>query len=86
MTDDAAEVPGDPPEADAASIATLPSVASQAKPALVDVVQGARACYLWGMLGWQDIRRRSRRSVLGPFWLTISMGVLVGALSRVRAW
>ena len=56
---------------------------SQASLALLDIIQGARARYLWGLLGWQDIRRRYRRSVLGPFWLTISMGVLVGALGTL---
>ena len=83
VTDEVAEVFGDPPGADAASIATLPPVASQAKLALVDLVHGARARYLWGMLGWQDIRRRYRRSVLGPFWLTISMGMLVAMLGTL---
>ncbi|PLZ03212.1 ABC transporter [Burkholderia sp. WAC0059] len=28
----------------------------------------------------QDIRQRYRRSLLGPFWLTISMAVMVGAM------
>lgn len=36
-----------------------------------------------GVLGWQDIRQRYRRSSLGPFWLTVSMGVLIGALGLV---
>jgi ABC-2 type transport system permease protein/lipopolysaccharide transport system permease protein len=31
-------------------------------------------------MGWQDIRQGYRGSILGPFWLTISMGVMVGAL------
>lgn len=31
-------------------------------------------------LGWHDIRQRYRRSVLGPFWLTISTAVLIGGL------
>jgi ABC-type polysaccharide/polyol phosphate export permease len=31
-------------------------------------------------MGWQDIRLRYRRSMLGPFWLTISMGIMVAAL------
>ena len=83
VTDEVAEVPGDPPGADAASIATLPPVASQAKLALDDLVHGAQARYLWGLLGWQDIRRRYRRSVLGPFWLTISMGMLVAMLGTL---
>lgn len=32
------------------------------------------------MLGWQEIRQRYRRSVMGPFWLTISMGVMIGGM------
>ena len=35
---------------------------------------------LWNMLAWQDIRQRYRRSVIGPFWLTISTAVMVFAL------
>ena len=53
--------------------------------ALRDIAEGARAAYLWQMLGWQDVRQRYRRSKLGPFWLTISMGVLVGALGVLYA-
>jgi ABC-2 type transport system permease protein len=36
---------------------------------------------LWLAIGWYDIRKRYRRSVLGPFWITISMGVLITALT-----
>jgi galactofuranosylgalactofuranosylrhamnosyl-N-acetylglucosaminyl-diphospho-decaprenol beta-1,5/1,6-galactofuranosyltransferase len=35
---------------------------------------------LWLQLGWQDIRQRYRRSVLGPIWITISMAVTAVAL------
>jgi ABC-type polysaccharide/polyol phosphate export permease len=35
------------------------------------------------MLGWQDVRQRYRRSALGPFWLTISMGVMIGSIGLV---
>ena len=31
-------------------------------------------------MGWYDVRRHYRRSVLGPFWLTLSMAIMVGAL------
>jgi ABC-2 type transport system permease protein len=31
---------------------------------------------LWAHLAWQDIKQRYRRSVLGPFWITISQGVI----------
>jgi len=37
------------------------------------------------MLGWQDIKQRYRRSMLGPFWLTISTAVMVFALGFVYA-
>ncbi|MCH8143028.1 MAG: ABC transporter permease, partial [Proteobacteria bacterium] len=65
--------------------APAPEPVSQAVLALLDVVEGARASYLWGLLGWQDIRQRYRRSEIGPFWLTISMGVMVGAIGMLYA-
>lgn len=34
-------------------------------------------------LGWQDVRQRYHRSVLGPFWLTISMAVTIGSIGVV---
>ena len=58
----------------------LPPASSQTALSLFDFVQGARAHHLWYLLGWQDIRQRYRRSVLGPLWLTLSMGALVSAL------
>ena len=78
---EAAESGCDAPEAEGGL--EPPPVASQTSRALSDIVGGARAFHLWGLLGWQDIRRRYRRSVLGPFWLTISMGVLVAALGTL---
>ncbi|WP_158850707.1 galactan export ABC transporter permease subunit Wzm/RfbD [Saccharothrix deserti] len=35
---------------------------------------------LWAHLGWQDIKQRYRRSVIGPLWITISMGTTALAL------
>lgn len=40
---------------------------------------------LWGHLGWQDIKQRYRRSVLGPIWITISMAVTAVALGILYA-
>ena len=76
-----ARAAGASPEGAAAS-APPPSV-SQTVLAWLDLVRGARAAHLWGLLGWQDVRHRYRRSRLGPFWVTISMGVLVGALGAL---
>ena len=48
-----------------------------------DILSAARRADLAGTLGWQDVKQRYRRSKLGPFWLTISMGVLIGTLGLV---
>jgi len=45
-----------------------------------DLGQGWRQRPLWGYLGWQDIKQRYRRSVLGPLWISISMGVVATAM------
>ena len=38
------------------------------------------------MLGWNDIRQRYRRSVLGPFWITISMAVFITLLGVIYSY
>lgn len=48
--------------------------------ALADIAQGVSSIHVWPMLGWQEIKQRYRRSVLGPFWLTISVGALIGGM------
>ena len=48
--------------------------------ALRDVRDGLMNVRVWQMLAWYEIRQRYKRSVLGPFWLTISMGALVAAM------
>lgn len=52
-------------------------------PGLKDVFNGVRNYPLVLMLGWHDVLQRYRRSTLGPFWLTISMGVMVASLGFV---
>jgi lipopolysaccharide transport system permease protein len=48
-----------------------------------DLYLGVRAWRLWTMLGWNDIRLRYRRSVLGPFWLTLSMAIFIVTLGLI---
>src|SRR6476661_5421011 len=48
--------------------------------ALKDVRDGICSIHIWPMLGWQDIKQRYRRSKIGPFWITISTGVLIGSM------
>jgi ABC-2 type transport system permease protein len=44
--------------------------------AIGDIREGFSQRELWSHLGWQDIKQRYRRSVIGPFWITISQGVI----------
>ena len=53
--------------------------------AVADLRRGWGQRALWGHLGWQDIRQRCRRSVLGPIWITISMAVTAVALGILYA-
>lgn len=40
-----------------------------------DLAGGVRHWRIWFLLGLNEIRHRYRRSTIGPFWLTLSMGV-----------
>ena len=45
-----------------------------------DLAAGFQKGELWLHLGWQDIKQRYRRSVLGPFWITIATGATAVAM------
>jgi len=51
--------------------------------ALADLLLGLERYDLWTTFAFHEIRQRFRRSLLGPFWLTASMGVFVGALGLI---
>jgi ABC-type polysaccharide/polyol phosphate export permease len=65
---------------------TVSPAGSPTAVAFADILAGARAWHLWGHLGWHDIRRHYRRSVIGPLWITISMGVLIGSLGYLYTY
>ncbi len=56
------------------------SVAKRNRLAVRDVIEGFRLWRLAWSLGWLDIRLRYRGSILGPFWLTLSTAIMIGAL------
>lgn len=58
---------------------------SNSRAALEDLRDGMTKWRLWMTLGWLDVKQRYRRAVLGPFWITISMLVLVVALGILYA-
>ena len=51
--------------------------------AVWDITEALSNFRLAALLGWQDVAQRYRRSRIGAFWLTINMGVLIGALGLV---
>lgn len=57
-----------------------PSQSKTLRAAWADLVRGFNQHELWLQLGWQDIKQRYRRSVLGPLWITIATGVMALAL------
>jgi ABC-type polysaccharide/polyol phosphate export permease len=48
-----------------------------------DLAEGLHQWRLWGRLGWLEISRRYSRTVIGPFWSAISLGMFVLALGSV---
>lgn len=48
--------------------------------AIDDIRDGLLSLHIWPMLGWQEIRQRYRRSIIGPFWLTLSTAIMVLAM------
>jgi ABC-type polysaccharide/polyol phosphate export permease len=56
------------------------SVPSSAAVAWNDIWQGLHKSWFWGALAMQDIRLRYRGSIIGPFWLTLSMAIMIGAM------
>jgi lipopolysaccharide transport system permease protein len=62
-------------------VADAPSVrSSNLTLAIRDLGDGLKSIHVWPMLAWQEVRQRYRRSVLGPFWLTISTGLMVAGM------
>jgi len=62
---------------------TITDDAAQSKTfarAFRDLAEGLERRQLWLHLGWQDIKQRYRRSLLGPIWITIATGTTAVAM------
>ncbi|MEX6509177.1 ABC transporter permease [Jiella sp. M17.18] len=53
---------------------------SPIRSTLADLFAGLKLVELWGTMGWLDMRQRYRRSIMGPFWVTLSLAAFVGGL------
>jgi ABC-2 type transport system permease protein len=64
-------------------VTTTTDDAAQSKTfrrAVADLTGGLARHQLWLHLGWQDIKQRYRRSLLGPIWITIATGTTAVAM------
>jgi len=50
-----------------------------------DFAQGLSQWRIWLLLAYQDIKLRYRRSILGPFWITLSMAITVYSMGFLYA-
>lgn len=55
------------------------------RTAIDDLVGAATHWHLWSVWGWNDIKKRYRRSALGPVWASLSLGIFVSALGLLYA-
>jgi len=70
--------------------ASVPSLSdtgprSLATTAGQDLLGGLLRTDLWGRLGWLYVKRRYRRTLLGPFWTSISLALYVVSVGIVGA-
>lgn len=64
---------------------TVPATPSTADGPFADWLDGTRRFDLWGTLAWYDTLLRYRRSLLGPLWITLSMGLLLLGMGPLYA-
>ena len=63
----------------------LPAPVSRTAAAWIDLTEGISKSWMWTAMATQDIRMRYRGSLLGPFWLTISMVIMIAAMGVIYA-
>ena len=52
--------------------------------AIDDIVSGLRMHDMWGRLGWAEVKRRYRRTMISPFWSSLSRAKKI--VATVRAY
>ena len=63
----------------------LPAPVSRKAAAWIDLAEGMSKSWMWTAMATQDIRMRYRGSLLGPFWLTLSMMIMIAAMGVIYA-
>ncbi len=60
---------------------TVPFLGSNTRNAIIDLRDGMRRWHLWYWMAASEIKRRYRRTVLGPFWATISLSIFIVSMT-----
>jgi ABC-type polysaccharide/polyol phosphate export permease len=60
-------------------------MSDNSRAALEDLAQGFLKFELWGRIGWLEVKRRYRRTMLGPFWSSATLAVYTIAVGIVGA-
>jgi ABC-type polysaccharide/polyol phosphate export permease len=68
------------------SSAGRPGMREHIAAASADLRRGLSEWRLWLVLGVNDVRQRYHRSLIGQFWITVSMLVTIGALGLVYSY
>jgi ABC-2 type transport system permease protein/lipopolysaccharide transport system permease protein len=71
------------PEAGAGPGIDVPARASRLDQAIADLLEGWKLNWLWTRLAHQDLRLRYRGSVIGPFWQTLTTGIMIGGMGFI---
>jgi lipopolysaccharide transport system permease protein len=67
-------------------VAILGIAEDQIERAVADIRAGLNAWRLWTLFGYNDVKMKYRRSTLGPFWASLSMGAQVFVTGFVMAY
>lgn len=60
-------------------------MSSSSSQAVEDLLAGVKQWPLWLHMAWAEVRRRYRRTVLGPFWATFSMAIFIFGFGLIGA-
>ena len=61
------------------------STADCIKSSIQDLALALSKWQLWSKLGWNDLQKRFRRSIIGPLWVMLSLVIFVLALGSIYA-
>ncbi len=50
------------------------------KLTIKDIASGVSNYQTWSFMGFSEIRRRYRRTLIGPFWTTLSLGIFIACM------